>query len=364
VCNNLKTLKNILQISLPAVLILVLLLELFFRFVIPATDPPMSYFDEDERMFFLSNQREEGQITFGAFAQQKARWHINNMHWNYPVDYHRVDGKKLIAVIGDSYIEAFQVDSDKKYPYLLKNRLDPEYEVYAFGKSGAPMSQYLHINRYVNRHFDPDILIFTMIHNDFEESIHDLYPDRLSFMQVSVDENGSFTETVPRPNHAYPQYTAWKRVVYKSALFRYLDLNLNLRQMRRRIAGTEYKDFHANIAVDKVIRNKDRIYAVTEYLTRMILEENSGKRIIFIMDTPRGEVYDGTLADSSVMWLNEIMGEICARYGIEFIDLAPLMMEDFQANGRKFSSEVDGHWDEYGHEFVANVVYDYLTNSN
>jgi lysophospholipase L1-like esterase len=359
-----KTIKNIILVSLPAILILVLLLELFFRIVIPATDPPMGFFSEEERMYYFSNQREEGLITIGRFAQIKARWHINNEHWNYPIDYTPVNDRNLIAVIGDSYIEAFQVDADEKYPFLLRNRLDPDYEVYAFGKSGASLSHYLHVSRYVNRHFDPDILIFNMVHNDFEESIHELYPNRFCFMQVSADEDGSFIETVPRPNFAYPQYTAWKRIVYKSALFRYLDFNLKLRQIRRNIAGIDDRNFEANIAADKVIKNKNRIFEATDYLVRTIREENSDRRIIFVFDAPKGEIYTNTLNNSRVLWLNDMMKEICYTHDIEFLDLTPLMLEDYRVNGRKFTFELDGHWNEYGHEFVADVLYDYLRNSN
>jgi len=321
-------------------------------------------FNEEERMYYFSNQREEGLITIGRFAQIRARWHINNDHWNYPIDYAPVNDRNLIAVIGDSFIEAFQVDADEKYPFLLRNRLDPDFEVYAFGKSGAPLSHYLHVSRYVDRHFDPDILIFNMVHNDFEESIHELYPNKACFMQVSVDENGSLVETVPCPNFAYPQYTAWKRVVYKSALFRYLDFNLNLRQIRRNIAGIDDRNFEGNIEADKVKINKNRIFEVTDYLVRTIREENSDKRIIFIIDAPKGEVYTNTLDESRVLWLNDMMKEICYTHDVEFLYITPLMVEAYRANGRKFTSEWDGHWDEYGHEFVANALFDYLENSN
>jgi hypothetical protein len=242
--------------------------------------------------------------------------------------------------------------------------LGPDYEVYAFGKSGAPLSHYLHVSRYVDRHFDPDILIFNMVHNDFEESINELYPAKTCFMQISVGKDGSFTETVPRPDYAYPQYTAWKRIIYKSALFRYLDFNLNLREIRRNIAGIDDRNFEANIAADKAIRNKDRIYEVTDHLVRTIREENSDRRIIFVFDAPKGEVYTDTLDDSTVLWLNDMMREICRAHDVEFLDLTPLMMEEFRANGRKFTSELDGHWDEYGHEFVANAICDYLRNSD
>ena len=355
-----KALKNILIVTLPSIVIVFLLLELIFRIAIPATDPPMGYFNEKEKIYSFSNQREEGQITIGRFAEIRSQWRINNMNWNYPIDYHFVEGKKLIAVIGDSYIEAFQVDADEKYPYLLREMLRPDYEVYAFGKSGAALSQYLHMSRYVNKHFDPEILIFNMVHNDFDECIRELYPNRDYFMQVSIDENGSITETVPRPNHAFPQYTAWKRVVYKSALFRYLDLNLNIRQWRRKIAGIDDRQFEANVQPDEIKKNQDLIYKATEYLVKVIRSENRDRRVIFIFDAPKRSIYNNMLHESNILWLHGMMDEICSKNNVEYLDLIPLMEEDYRINRRMFNYELDGHWNEYGHEFVARVLYDYL----
>jgi len=115
-----QTLKNILTVTFPAFLFTCIVLEFFFRWVIPASNPPMGFFDEKEKIYSFSNEKQEGTITIGRFAQIRTTWRINNRNWNYPIDYHRIDNKNLIAVIGDSYIEAFQVDVDQNYPYLLK----------------------------------------------------------------------------------------------------------------------------------------------------------------------------------------------------------------------------------------------------
>ncbi|MBA4419356.1 MAG: hypothetical protein C0392_15850 [Syntrophus sp. (in: bacteria)] len=155
----LKIIKNVLFGTLPAILIVLIVLEVFFRSVIPASDPPRSFFDEKEKMFFCSNEKVKGVNVIGKFAEIRAKWRINNMHWNYPIDYYHINDRKLIAVIGDSFIEALQVDVGKNYPFLLKEKLANHYEVYAFGVSGAPLSQYLHISRYVNKHFDADVII-------------------------------------------------------------------------------------------------------------------------------------------------------------------------------------------------------------
>ena len=188
-----KTLKNILFATLPSILVLLIILEAFFRIVIPASDPPRGFFDEKEKMYSFSNKKEKGVITIGRFAEIRVRWRINNMYWNYPIDYYPVDDKKLIAVIGDSYIEASQVNVGENYPYLLRGKLINDYEVYAFGMAGAPLSQYLHISRYVNRHFNPDILIFNLVHNDFDESIQELFPIDCHFLKLSIKKSSSST---------------------------------------------------------------------------------------------------------------------------------------------------------------------------
>ena len=359
-----RTLKNIVLVTAPTIVVMLLLLELFFRFVIPATDPPMSRFDEEERIYSFSSERETGRTTFGRFAGIKARWRINNMGWNYPVDYHPVREGKLIAVIGDSYIEAFQVDIDESYPYLLHGMLQPDYEVYAFGKSGAPLSQYLHMSRYVNRHFDPDIIVFNIIHNDFDESVRELYPGKSYFMQIDFEKDGSITETVPRPNYAFPQYTAWKRIVYKSALFRYLDINLNVRSWRRRIAGLDTGRYEANVQPVELMRNRDIVYRATDYCIGKIAEENRDRRVIFVFDAPKGTIYRNETHESHVLWLHGMMAELCSKYGMELLDLIPYMENDYASKGIEFNSEIDGHWNEYGHEFVAHVLYDYLERTS
>lgn len=346
-----KTLKKILFVTLPTIFIVLIILEVFFRTVIPASDPPRGFYYEKEKMWSFSNKKRKGICTFGRFAEIRTRWSLNNMIWNYPIDYYPKVDKKLIAVIGDSYIEAFAVNVGENYPFLLREKLKNDYEVYAFGKSGAPLSQYLHISRYVNKHFDPDILIFNLVHNDFDESIQELYPNNYRFLQVSINEHDSITETIP--------HKPLKKFINKSALVRYLFFNLHAD-----ILLTTKKNYEANINADDVKKNKALIFKSTNYLVKTIREENSDKRIIFVIDAPRSNIYKNTLNKSNVLWMNEMMRNICANNNIEYIDLTPYMLEDFQKNGKRFESDYDSHWNEYGHEFVANVLYEYLKNNH
>lgn len=91
------------------------------------------------------------------------------------------------------------MDVDKNYPFVLREKLQNDYEVYAFGISGVPLSEYFHISRYVNKYFDPDILIINLFYNDVDESIYVLNKNDTHWLRVSIDENGSIIE-IPHHN--------------------------------------------------------------------------------------------------------------------------------------------------------------------
>lgn len=345
--------KNLVYVTIPTLIIVSLLLEVFFRVVIPATDLPHWYFDEEERITKHCPNGGEGTATFGKFAQHQARWRINNHGWNSPIDYVENKDKPRIAVIGDSFIEAWQVDTDKSCSSLLRAALRHKYDVYSFGRSGAALSEYLNISRYVNRHFDPNIVIFNVVHNDFRDSVYELNRYHKSMLMVSFSD-GTITETTPEPDYSNIQYNTIKRLIRKSAFVRYLVYNLKLKRILRNLLIK--KEHRANIDVDETTRHKDLIQQATEYIIERIHEENRGKRIIFVMNGPNEAIYDGTVEQRKVFFLNEMLRNVCSEYGLEFLDLTLPMLRDYKTNGIKFILEGDGHWNEYGHRFVCSQI--------
>lgn len=364
-------LKNTVFITVPTILVLFLILEVFFRLVIPAANRPGGYFDEDNLIYKLPPNK-SGTYTMGKLAQQKARWRINNHGWNSPIDYTRTKNKKRIAVIGDSYIEAFQVDVDKSYPSLLREKLGDEFDVYSFGKSGAPLSQYLNISRYVNKCFSPDILIFNIVHNDFDESIASLNPNDMEILTLDLSDS-LISEKIPRPNYSFQQYDWRKRLIMKSALVRFLLMNLaakrtvlgiidNIRKLGSKDAKETKTVFNANVEVNVLLSNVEQIEKATEYVLQRIQVENVDKRIIFVMDAPRFNVYKNILDKSNVLFLHQIMERLCAKYNFEFLDLTMPMKKDYDVNNVRFESKYNPHWNEYGHKFVCEQVFRVLEN--
>lgn len=352
-----KILKKVFLLTLPSLLLCWILLEIVFRTVIPADNPPRTYFDEAEKLLRYSNTPQRGRKTIGRFAEIQAQWRINNMGWNYPIDYSPQRKNKLIAVIGDSYVEALQVNVDQNYPYRLREKLQPDYEVYAFGISGAPLSHYLHISRYVAKQFCPDILIFNIIQNDFDESLRALYPEFYFYMQLAVDDDGTIRELPPRPIIGRAQYRPWwQKLLLQSALFRYLHFNLKCTHSVK-----EFFRLNACAFGEDIQEERNDIVQATQYVVESIRRENPGRRIIFVMDAPRWAIYNDPMNESILSRMNIMMKKICAANDVEFLDLTTFLQADYRIHKKRFEFPMDGHWNSYGHQKIADILCDYIS---
>jgi hypothetical protein len=359
-----RILKNILFVTVPMLLVIFLLLEIASRIFFPGNDAPKTIYDEKDRLVkYNRDYGTTGLWTAGRFSQQRARWHINNDGWNSPIDFfpEKKPGVKRIAVIGDSFVEAWQVDSDKAYPDLMEDSLGPKYEVYRFGIAGAPLSQYLHMSRYVEKKYSPDIYIFNLVHNDFHESVNGVL-NIPYYMTIKMNADSSFTEVQPvKPEHRNNRVPGGF-LLRKSSFCRYVYYNLNLIN-KFKSKKWNPKETEMNLGVNEILSRKDLLQAVTRYMLATIKAELGSKKIIFVMDGARRNIYNGNLATARITWLNSMVGGVCKELDFPFIDLTPYMLEDYKKNGKRFETDYDGHWDEYGHQFVASVLYEYFKSA-
>ena len=99
----------------------------------------------------------------------------NNFGWYYP-DFKFTEGSKRILLLGDTYIQALQIDREqhvgvKLDALLQENQADQEIEVLAMGMPGFGPGLYLSHSRLEDtvRQFQPDeIILFFHLSNDFQ----------------------------------------------------------------------------------------------------------------------------------------------------------------------------------------------------
>jgi hypothetical protein len=285
----------------------------------------------------------------------------NNYGFISDIDYDPTEKSPLLAVIGDSFVEAAMVPYGQTAVGRLHASVAGAGRVYSFGASGAALSQYLAYARYVRNEFHPAGLVIIIVGNDFDESLlkYRSYPGFHYFAETGGDRLA-----LERVDRSIPW---WKDVLVMSTLGKYFVMNLefgNFDRLKERIASLfgRHPQFVGNVAtiVDPG-RLSDSKKAVDAFLD--MLPADSGlhpDHIALVLDAPRPEIY----APDQLAAVQESYFEIMRRYligrasakGYEIIDLGKQFMADYQRRGLKFEFVNDYHWNPTAHEVVAGAI--------
>jgi hypothetical protein len=356
------TFRKLVLISLPSVVIVVAFFELgLFRLFLVVDNFPLLTFDRTNQI--LKYRPNQSGIRYpDRDRRNPVRYSINNDGWNsihasYP---EARTSRSRIAVIGDSYVEALQVDPSRSVAARLEALLGgTETEVFPFGISGAPLSQYLHVARYVTRTFHPDAVIVIIVHNDFIESYRPK-GGRGSHSLAYVDLGDTVREVLPQPYESSPgaqallAHSATARFVY------YCWRMLVGFHPEVEKDGTRAAHFEANVDADEVVREDPSIQRAAAYLFGQFaeLQRSTQTPFLFVMDSPREALYRGQDPRSLLVYrLNRIARDIAAEKGLAFVDLTDAFEEDYARSRQRFEFATDNHWNAHGHEVVAREVY-------
>ena len=149
------------------------------------------------------------------------RGHVNNAGFVNDQDYRKDDPLPLLAVVGNSMIEASMVP----YPDTVQGRLakafDGKARVYSFAAAGAPLSQYLIWARHAVQDYGAQALVINVVGNDFDES-HAAYATHPGFWHYVPDANQQLSLRLSSIARAF------SALAVSSALGRYLIFNLQV----------------------------------------------------------------------------------------------------------------------------------------
>jgi hypothetical protein len=312
------------------------LLEFIFRFIIIAPQYPEREFNSSEKIYFYK-PNQSGFYTRGRLSEYKCHWKINNSGWNSDIDY---NNKNCIALIGDSYIESLFLPCDKRLPSLLSS-IDNKYCYQSFGISGNSFSQYLNIYKYVNKVFNPGIVIFNIVEFDISESI-----ENIVYMPRNMQLNFKGDSIIERQ----PLYfdNNLRRILKKSALFRYLYSNFHFKLYfgkSKKIIQSELSITQKEILFQKSV----------DYLVQEILKIDKNKTIIFILDADRNAIYDNKKIENPRL---KYFKKYLSYDRIKIIDNHENFQKFYKRDFQKFEfAKNDIHWNSYGYKCVAEAIY-------
>lgn len=285
----------------------------------------------------------------------------NNAGYINEQDYHRADAPPLIAVIGDSYIEAAMLPFAQTEQGLLAKALAGRMRVYSFGASGAPLSQYLVWAQHAVKAYGASFVVINVVGNDFDES-HVAYKSAPGLWLYAPDASGRLVLTLQEYHPG-----ALRDVVYHSALARYLLFNLSagrvlidsgfLARLTSGSAQAAVPEFAGNTSASVDSRRMDLSAQVIDAFFRDLpgMVGLPPGRVLFLVDGFRyraaADAARGTYFDR----MRRATLDRAARDGYEAIDLDPLFFPRSD-QGTRFEHPRDGHWTAAGHAVAAEAV--------
>jgi len=286
---------------------------------------------------------------------------VNNAGFVNDQDYVR-DGPPLIAVVGDSFIEAQMVPYAVSLQGRLAAALNDKFRVYSFAGSGAPLSQYLIWAGYAVKEYGARAVIINVVGNDFDESLS-AYRIGPGFWQYAPDASGTLQLRL-NPHQAGTLISLARH----SALARYVIINLGIqnrlfgiRWLGEMIFGKpanaepRYAGNTDASADDKRVR--DSLAAIDAFFRDV--PERVGLPPDHVLFTLDGFRYPDAARDGTGTYfdlMRRAFMERAAAKGYEVIDLDTRFIPRHTRTGESFEFYDDNHWNAAGHEVAAQAV--------
>ncbi|MBN1312335.1 MAG: hypothetical protein JXB30_13030 [Anaerolineae bacterium] len=343
-------------IVLAEIVITLCVIDVLFPLFVPVSDYP--YVQADAQLGIRRIPNQSGRWVYRGGEEVNVHWHTNAQGWISSYDYITARaGVPRIAVVGDSYVEAQNVETSESFPEQLQQYLPCEAEVYRFGMSGASLAQYWAILQEAVK-YQPDITVISIVGNDFEQS---LGPNAFGLhWYFRPDGMGRFVAVKPMEFEA-----DWlSRLLDHSSLRRYIRGNL-MGWIVESYLVTQPRELP-----DVQPATREEIEAFVPFILaeyQQIAEAND-TRLILTLESDRATLYGidpSPLFYPTVMTMEEarqLVMENAAALGIPIIDLTPVFEADYAATGEQLNFQLDLHWNRRGNQIVGEHLANQLAS--
>jgi lysophospholipase L1-like esterase len=306
---------------------------------------------------------------------------------------YKPDGVYRIAVLGDSYSEAMQVEREQAYWWLLPGRLascgfqpGKRIEVLNFGVSGYGTAQeYVMLESQAIR-YRPDLVLLQFTNgNDVGNNSFALDEEKNRPFYVLESDGRLRIDESFAGARSFQDSTSWSRELSRRASdrSRVLQLVRNVRSVPMiRKAHADQGGVEQGLEPVVLAAPKDRLWQeawqITEGLIGMTAEyatRNGAQFMLFtvpyaIQVHPERKVREALQAKLGVddlLYPDRRLAEFGRKHGIRVLPLAPqmqLIAEQRRAylHGFENSGMGRGHWNAEGHRIAAELIAQRLCN--
>ncbi len=296
-------------------------------------------------------------------------------------------GQYRAAILGDSFVEAMQVEEDSTFLNLVEKQLSGvgglSLEMMNFGRSGFTQSEELIVLEEKALRFDPDIVfLFFLPDNDIREILPEtaVNKDR-PFYRLEKDGNlaldTSFVFSKRFRLKSKLNILKRKSILISLMAERY-NAAVQVRTRRKRLQDQNQRQSERlenkepyriknflNLASSNPDPVLQKAYDLNKVLISKMAQICRERKVTFtlVLVGSKYTLYDETKGylqidpQFDMYWFEKDLKDFCRRINIPFIDLQTVVNNNGAKGGYDFFWT---HWNYRGHQLVAGVLADFL----
>jgi hypothetical protein len=279
-------------------------------------------------------------------------------------DYDAAGKTPLVAVLGDSYVEALMVPFRQTLTGRLQAMLGGKGRAYAIAQAGSPISQYVAYAQHACAVYRPERVVVVVVGNDFDESVF-AHRARDGIYHLHPRASGGFDFVLTPASHD----GILRRIARHSALALYIARNVNIGYLLYKfgvgVGTAQAAPQHAYVGNTSAAATAARLAegeAVIDWFLDALPKAAclAPKDIVLTVDALRPQIYDRVTLEA---WHGSYYGRMRAsliakgaRAGFKVIDMEEPLLAAYAKDGQRFEHPDDGHWNAAGHAVAAEAV--------
>ncbi len=271
-----------------------------------------------------------------------------------------------IAVLGDSYTEARNVNIEDAYWSVMENELDEcadkKVEVMNFGMSGFSTSQeYLLLKSRV-WDFEPDVVILSFLSgNDVRENSKELNNNKkipyFHMIDGGLELDESFKETLAFKKSQTTAYQVTHMAINNLRtlqIFNKIRLSMRHQKLKEGDPGLD-----TEIYSESTDPKWEEAWRITEEIIKKMSEEVKSHNSKFVIVTLTNGVQVRPENKSDLNYPERRISKLGISIGVPVITLAPKFIEYAKANNaylHGFDDSGEGHWNLEGNRLAGEII--------